>query len=268
MRSPERSATGLFEEEEQRMSLTLRNVSKLYGVRKFGKKRTEALANVSLRIEQGEFVGILGRSGAGKSTLIRCVNQLVQPTSGSVMWNGITLTQLNERLLRDVRREIGMIFQQFHLIPRLTALQNCVLGRFGYRSTWKNTLGIISSTEQQQAQLAQSRVGLEHLAHRRVDQLSGGQQQRVAIARVIVQQPKLLLGDEPVASLDPITTKQIMNLIQEVHRSGGMTTVMNLHDVDLALRYCDRIIGLSAGRVVFDGTPDEVNETVLEHIYM
>jgi phosphonate transport system ATP-binding protein len=246
------------------MSLTIKDVTTIYKNR--GNKET-AIEGINLHIEQGEFVGILGRSGAGKSTLIRCVNQLVRPTKGEVIWNGQSMTELRGRKLRHARVDMGMIFQQFHLIPRMTTLQNCLLGCFAPRAWWKNLLGVASNKERERAMDALNRVGIQHLAYKRVDQLSGGQQQRVAIARVIMQQPKLLLGDEPVASLDPVTSKQVMKLIKDIHESDKITTVINLHDVQLALLFCDRIIGLSKGKVVFDGSPDEVNDSVLEQIY-
>ncbi|MDQ0339867.1 phosphonate transport system ATP-binding protein [Caldalkalibacillus uzonensis] len=246
------------------MALVIEQLTMIYHT---DKKKEQALQDIHLEIRPGEFVGILGRSGAGKSTLIRCINQLVKPTTGRVNWNGREMTKLSGKALRQARREMGMIFQQFHLIPRLTALQNCVLGCFGYRPFWKNVLGIISAQEKEQAMAALERVGIGHLAHKRVDQLSGGQQQRVAIARVMMQKPKLLLGDEPVASLDPVTSRQVMDLIKEIHHSEQMTTILNLHDVNLALTYCDRIIGLSQGHKVYDGSPEQVTDRVLERIY-
>lgn len=247
------------------MSLTIKNVTTIYKNR--GVKET-AIEEINLQIERGEFVGILGRSGAGKSTLIRCINQLVKPTTGEVIWNGKSMTGLRGRQLRMARGDMGMIFQQFHLIPRMTTLQNCLVGCFATRSWWKNFLGVTSKQERERAMDALNRVGIQHLAHKRVDQLSGGQQQRVAIARVIMQQPKLLLGDEPVASLDPVTSKQVMRLIKEIHEKEQITTVINLHDVQLALMFCDRIVGLSKGKVVFDGLPAEVNDDILEQIYV
>jgi phosphonate transport system ATP-binding protein len=246
------------------MSIIIQNLTTIYGKKK---AQEIAISDINLQFNEGEFIGILGRSGAGKSTLIRCINQLVRPTSGDVIWNGQSMTQLKRKKLRLKRRDIGMIFQQFHLIPRLTVLQNALIGCFGYRSLWKNILGISSKQEKEQTMEALKRVGIEQLAYKRVDQLSGGQQQRVAIARVIMQKPKVLLGDEPVASLDPVTSKQVMRLIKEVHEADQMTTIINLHDVAIALEFCDRIIGLSQGEVVFDGSPDEVNDEVLERIY-
>jgi phosphonate transport system ATP-binding protein len=246
------------------MSLVVTDLSKVYGK---GKHQETAIKLLSVTIQQGEFVGILGRSGAGKSTFIRCINRLVDPTQGEVIWNNHQMTRLGKEQLIARRREIGMIFQQFHLIPRLTVLQNALLGCFGGRATLKNLLGFSSVQEKEAAMESLRRVGLDHLALKRVDQLSGGQQQRVAIARVLMQKPKLLLGDEPVASLDPITSKQIMSLIKEIHDAEQMTTIINLHDVQLALAFCDRIIGLSKGELVFDGLPQDVTDEALEKIY-
>jgi phosphonate transport system ATP-binding protein len=247
------------------MSLTIRNLTTIY---KSKRQEEVAIEGINLTITKGEFIGVLGRSGAGKSTLIRCINQLVKPTAGEVIWENNDITKLKGKRLRLARREMGMIFQQFHLIPRLTVIQNTLLGLFGYRPYWKNILGLTSKQEKQKAMEALDRVELGHLAFKRVDQLSGGQQQRVAIARVIMQQPRILLGDEPVASLDPVTSKQVMQFIKELHQSEGMTTIINLHDVGLALEFCDRIVGLSKGSVVFDGKPADVNDEVLDKIYV
>ncbi|WP_202078243.1 phosphonate ABC transporter ATP-binding protein [Caldalkalibacillus salinus] len=246
------------------MTLILKELNVSYKTRR---REEQALDHVDLTVQEGEFIGILGRSGAGKSTLVRCINQLVRPSSGQVLWNGMDLSTLKGPRLRKVRREIGMVFQQFHLIPRLTVLQNAVLGNFGYRPLYKNIVGYISKEESNRALHALERVGIEHLAQKRVDQLSGGQQQRVAIARVIMQQPKILLGDEPVASLDPTTSKQVLQLMKEIHHTEGMTTIVNLHDVQLALDYCQRIIGLKNGQIIFDGAHDEVTTDVLDEIY-
>lgn len=246
------------------MALVLRNLTTVYQVQ--GREEV-AIQGINLEVKSGEFVGILGRSGAGKSTLIRSINRLVTPTQGTILWKEDDVTKLSGKALHRVRREMGIIFQQFQLIPRLTVLQNCILGCFGYRPFWKNMLGIISREEKQRAMQALKRVEMDHLADKRVEQLSGGQQQRVAIARVLMQAPKLLLGDEPVASLDPVITNQVMSLIKEVHETQQMTTIISLHDVDLALTYCDRIIGLAKGKLVFDGLPSEVNSHVLDEIY-
>lgn len=249
------------------MALTLQDVSMIYESKGNKGKKEQALDGINLNVQQGEFVGVLGRSGAGKSTFIRCINQLVRPTHGQVMWLDKEMTTLSKGQLCETRREIGMIFQQFHLVPRLSALKNCVMGGFGYRPRWKNILGLITVEERERAMRALERVGIAHMAHKRVDQLSGGQQQRVAIARMIMQKPKLILGDEPVSSLDPTTSKEVMQLIRDVHETENMTTLINLHNVELALQYCDRIIGLAEGRLVFDGSPEDVNEDILKTIY-
>lgn len=248
-------------------TLSVKDLSMAYNNKGKKSEKEYALNNVNLSVEPGEFIGILGRSGAGKSTFIRCINMLVRPTSGHVYWSDVDMTQLSRDDLCLTRREMGMIFQQFCLVPRISVLKNCVMGCFGYRPVWKNVLGLITAEERERAMDALKRVGIDHMAEKRVDELSGGQQQRVAIARVIMQQPMLLLGDEPVSSLDPITTKQIMDLIREVHATGQMTAIMNLHNVNLALEYCDRIIGLSNGNLVFDGKPADVNQDILDMIY-
>lgn len=246
------------------MALRLMELTTTYCVN--GKRET-AISKINLQAREGEFIGVLGRSGAGKSTLIRSINQLARPSFGTVLWNGQDLTRLKGKKLRKATRDIGMIFQQFHLAPRLTVLQNCLIGCFGYRPLWKNAIGVITKEEKERAMAALQRVEMDHLAHKRVEQLSGGQQQRVAIARVMMQKPKLLLGDEPVASLDPVNTKQVMELIKETHARERMISIINLHDVRLALEYCDRIIGLFDGKLVFDGEPKDVDETVLSKIY-
>jgi phosphonate transport system ATP-binding protein len=244
------------------MGLSIENISVTYG-----KYSSPALQNVSLQVKQGEFVGIIGSSGAGKSTLIRCINMLVRPTSGSIVWNETELTKLQERELRKIRTNIGMIFQQFQLVPRLNVMTNVLLGTLGSRSFWKNGLGYFSKEEQELALQSLEQVGLEPFARQRVEHLSGGQQQRVAIARLILQNPQVILGDEPVASLDPVISRSIMDILQRIHKHSRLITIMNLHNVELAKQYTTRIIGLSHGKVVFDGNPDEVTPEIQRMIY-
>jgi phosphonate transport system ATP-binding protein len=245
------------------MNLSIENISVTYR-----NQREPALQNVSLQLKQGEFVGIIGSSGAGKSTLIRCINLLVRPTSGRIVWNGAKLTKLKERELRNVRTNIGMIFQQFQLVPRLNVLTNVLLGTLGSRSSWKNWSGYFSNEEQELALQSLEQVGLEPYARQRVEHLSGGQQQRVAIARLILQNPQIILGDEPVASLDPVISRSIMDILLQIHKRKGLITILNLHDVELAKQYATRIIGLSHGKVVFDGNPDEVTPEIQHMIYL
>lgn len=244
------------------MSLSIENISVIYK-----NQSIPALRNVSVQFRQGEIVGILGSSGAGKSTLIRCINLLVKPTRGSVVWNGLELTQLQEKEMRRVRTNIGMIFQHYQLVPRLNVLTNVLLGTLGSRSSWKNGLGFFSKKEQEIALNSLEEVGLESFAKQRVEQLSGGQQQRVAIARLMLQNPQMILGDEPVASLDPVISRNIMDILMRIHRSKGLITIMNLHDVELAKEYTTRIIGLSQGKVIFDGSPHEVTPEIEQMIY-
>ncbi len=243
--------------------LQLTKVTKTYV-----KSNEPAIRDITVTFKPGEFVGVLGRSGAGKSTLIRCINQLVRPTSGKVNWNGRELTDVPKRELLNVRCDMGMIFQNFNLIERLDVLTNVIVGRFCSIPLWRGILGVFPQKEIDRAMDALGRVGLRHLADRRVEELSGGQQQRVAIARVLMQKPRLILGDEPVASLDPITSIQIMNFLKEIHELENIMTILNLHDVELAKKYCNRIIGIAGGRIVFDGTADMLNEETLHKIYV
>jgi phosphonate transport system ATP-binding protein len=226
-----------------------------------------ALRGVTLTFRPGEMVGVLGRSGAGKSTLVRCINGLVRPTSGVVRVGEHDISGITERKLRRVRARIGMVFQQFGLVPRTTALTNVLLGSVGRRPAWRNAIGYFDPTERARAYDALAAVELTPFMDRRVEQLSGGQQQRVAIARALMQRPTILLGDEPVSSLDPVTARGIMELFGRIHRDEHRLTIVNLHDLELALSSCSRIIGLREGRVVFDGLPAEVNEEVRLRIY-
>ncbi|MCI3920133.1 phosphonate ABC transporter ATP-binding protein [Paenibacillus sp. TRM 82003] len=234
---------------------------------RYAKSGAPALKDVTLSFGHGELVGILGRSGAGKSTLIRCVNGLVEPTAGSVNVDERDVSTLRGRRRRELRSRIGMVFQQFGLVPRTSALTNVLLGRIGQRPTWRNAVGFFDRREREQAHEALRAVELEAYANRRVEQLSGGQQQRVAIARALMQQPTVLLGDEPVSSLDPVTARGIMELFAHLHAEERRLTILNLHDLELALRYCPRIVGLRDGRVVYDGPAEDVNEQVRRLIY-
>ncbi|WP_077617987.1 phosphonate ABC transporter ATP-binding protein [Bacillus sinesaloumensis] len=226
-----------------------------------------ALHSINLSFDEGEFICVLGKSGAGKSTLIRCMNGLQQPSTGEVYWDGQPLAQKNNEQQRLVRREIGMIFQHFNLIPRLTVLQNALTGMFGYRSSLKNLLGIFSREEIETAKRILGVVGLTELEHRRVEYLSGGQKQRVGIARALLQRPRVFLGDEPVASLDPGTSNRIISLLKELHERHNLLSVMNLHDVELAKRFASRIIALKDGVVIFDGNPQEFTTDLFEETY-
>jgi phosphonate transport system ATP-binding protein len=244
------------------MNISIENLNVTYK-----KDSAPALQNVSLRLKKGEFVGILGSSGAGKSTLIRCMNMLVQPTSGKIFWNDLELTRLKEKELRIIRTNMGMIFQQFQLVPRLNVMTNVLLGTLGSRSSWKNALGYFSNEERELAMQSLEQVGLVPFARQRVEHLSGGQMQRVAIARLILQNPQVILGDEPVSSLDPVISRSIMDILKQIHDRNELITILNLHDVELAKQYTSRIIGLSEGKVVFDGKPEEVTPEIQRMIY-
>lgn len=233
----------------------------------YAKSAAPALRNVTLTFRPGELVGILGRSGAGKSTFIRCVNGLVAPTSGAVFVDDADVATLRGRQRRQLRSRIGMVFQQFGLVPRTTVMTNVLLGRIGQRSAWRSAIGYFDREERAQALEALKAVELEAFADRRVERLSGGQQQRVAIARALMQRPAVLLGDEPVSSLDPVTARGIMELFARIHAEERRLTIVNLHDVELALRYCPRIVGLREGRVVYDGPVEGVDEPVRRLIY-
>lgn len=244
------------------MLLSVRSLSKRYSP-----ESPWALRDVDVDVAAGEFVTILGPSGAGKSTFIRCINRLVEPTSGTITFNGVPLAQLSDKELRRQRRDIGMIFQEFHLIDRLDVLTNVLVGRFGALPPWRPILGLYPAQDVAVARQALARVGLAEYAHRRARELSGGQRQRVAIARALTQQPRLILGDEPVSNLDPATSEGIMRLLRQVNEEDGITIILNLHSVTLARRYAHRIIGMSAGRIVFDGPADQLTNGDLARIY-
>lgn len=241
--------------------LELKNVSVRYpGMTK------DALSDLNLSFEKNDFVCVLGKSGAGKSTFIRCINGLQQPTEGEIRFDGTPMSFQKEEL-RQTRREMGMVFQHFNLIPRMSVLQNVLTGRFGYRSTFKNLVGWFTTEEIQEAKRIIAEVGLTEMENRRVENLSGGQKQRVGIARALVQHPRILLGDEPVASLDPGTSNRIFSLLQEIHERLGLLTIINVHDIELAKRYATRIIALKDGELIFDGKPEDFTGTEYEETY-
>ena len=226
-----------------------------------------ALKEVTLEIPKGQVLALIGPSGAGKSTLIRCVNRLVQPTSGSVVLKGMELTKLSSSALRKARRRMGMIFQEYALVERLTVMENVLSGRLGYVGFWRSYLRKFPSADIQEAYRLLDRVGLKHMADKRADELSGGQRQRVGICRALIQDPDLLLVDEPTASLDPKTSRQIMRLIQELCSERGLTAIINIHDVFLAQMFSQRVVGLELGSVVYDGKPEGLTPEVLTRIY-
>lgn|SRR5690625_3481510 len=227
-----------------------------------------AIDNINLKVEQGEFVGIIGASGSGKSTLLKAINLLVRPRKGRVLIDNIDLTGLNSSQLRRVRRDIGFIFQDYNLIDRLTVLENVLIGRLGYKSSFKSLLGLFTEEEYERASIALRQVGLKDKMFDRADQLSGGQMQRVAIAKTLCQRPKIILADEPVASLDIASSQVVMDYFQRVNKKKNMTILINLHDVDLARKYCQRIIALKDGKVYYDGKAGDLDEKQLEKIYL
>ena len=226
-----------------------------------------ALYDVSLEVPQGQIIGLIGPSGAGKSTLIRCINRLVQPTSGEIKLGDTDLVSIGASALRHHRRRIGMIFQEYSLVERLTVMENVLSGRLGYVPFWRSWARRFKGEDIQRAYRLLDRVGLLEHADKRADALSGGQRQRVGIARALAQEPELLLIDEPTASLDPKTSRQIMRLITEVCRERQLPAIVNIHDVPLAQQFMQRIVGLQSGEIVFDGAPDALNEDTLTTIY-
>lgn len=240
--------------------LEIRNVS-----RRFGKKT--AVDSVTLDIQQGQMVGIIGRSGAGKSTLLRMINRLIDPTEGSIFFDAREVSAHRGATLRRWQRDCAMVFQQFNLVPRLDVLTNVLLGRLNHRSTVLNLLGMFSNEERALAIAALERLDIAPTALQRAGTLSGGQQQRVAIARALMQQPKLILADEPIASLDPMNAKVVMDSLRDINLREGITVITNLHTLDTARAYCNRIIGMAGGKVVFDGAPEELTREAVRLVY-
>jgi phosphonate transport system ATP-binding protein len=227
----------------------------------------KALNGVSFEVDLPQVVAIIGPSGAGKSTLIRCINRLVKPSSGKVLLDGTNITTLNRSDLRKVRRRIGMIFQEYNLVDRLTVMENLLSGRLGYVGFWRSYRRKFPAADVAAAFELLERVGLAGYQNTRADELSGGQRQRVGIGRALMQQPDLLLVDEPTASLDPKTSRQIMRILVELAHERGTPALVNIHDVGLAQSFSDRIIGLRDGKIVFDGTSDKITADVLTEIY-
>ncbi|MGM0398420.1 MAG: phosphonate ABC transporter ATP-binding protein [Halobacteriota archaeon] len=227
----------------------------------------EALSGVDLTIEGSETVAMIGPSGAGKSTFIRCINRLTEPTAGSVCLDGTELTDLSTTEMRSARRDIGMIFQEYNLVERLTVMENVLTGRLGYVSAWRAYRRKFPPADVERAYELLDRVGLGDMENKRVDELSGGQRQRVGIARAIIQQPTILLVDEPTSSLDPETSATVMGLLTEIAAERNIPVLINIHEVDLALDYADRIVGLHDGQLVFEGSPSDLDDRALDTIY-
>jgi len=228
------------------------NLSKVYA------NGTVALKNVSFEVQDGEFLAVIGLSGSGKSTLLRCINRLIDPTSGEIWLDDINVTAVKGLELRAARRRIGMIFQQFNLVKRSSVITNVLTGRLGYTAPLWSLANHFSKADHQRALDALKRVGIQDKANNRADELSGGQQQRVGIARALMQDPQLILADEPVASLDPVLAHSIMGYLEELNRKDGRTVLCSLHHLDLVQRYSDRVIGLRAGEIVYQGDHEQI----------
>ncbi|MEL6839411.1 MAG: phosphonate ABC transporter ATP-binding protein [Pseudomonadota bacterium] len=241
-------------------ALTLSNISRQFG-------ETTAVDNVSLSIRPGQFVGVIGRSGAGKSTLLRLINRLIDPTEGSISFQGSEITSLKGKLLRHWRRDCAMIFQQFNLVERLNVLNNVLIGRLAEHGFVSSMAMQFTDEERAMAIEALDRLDLVPQALQRAGTLSGGQQQRVAIAKALVQDPKIMLADEPIASLDPANATLVMDGLKQINQEDGITVLVNLHTLDTARAYCDRIIAMRAGRVFFDGTAAQLTDDVVRDIY-
>jgi phosphonate transport system ATP-binding protein len=241
--------------------LSIQNVTKIY------EGSLRALDGVSFDVPKGQFVAVIGLSGSGKSTLLRCLNRLVNPTSGRILFDGQDVTAANEAELRRIRRRIGMVFQHFNLVHRSSVLTNVLAGRLGYTNQAWSFLNRFSAADQDNARKQLERVGLAEKANNRADELSGGQQQRVGIARALMQNPEMILADEPVASLDPVLAHGIMQYLEQINKQDGVTVLCSLHFLDLVHRYADRAVALNQGRLVFDGLPKDIDDQRFKDIY-
>ncbi len=241
--------------------LEVKHLSKIYP------NGTQALTDVSFSVPDGEFLVVIGLSGSGKSTLLRCINRLIDPTEGQIVWDGIDITAAKGNELRKIRRHIGMVFQQFNLVKRSSVMTNVLSGRLGYASTIPSLLGIWPPEEKQRAIEALDTVGISDKARERADALSGGQQQRVGIARALMQEPRIMLADEPVASLDPVLAHSILQYLEQLNKSNGTTVICSLHFLDLVQRYATHVIALKDGKKVFEGDAQEINRERFKEIY-
>ena len=228
---------------------------------------THGLTDVSFTVNDGEFLVVIGLSGSGKSTLLRCINRLIEPTEGKIIWDGVDITAARSGEMLRIRRRIGMVFQQFNLVKRSSVLANVLAGRLGYANLWLSLLGVWPPADRARAQRALERVGIADKAHARADALSGGQQQRVGIARALMQEPRLILADEPVASLDPVLSHSILQYLEQLNRDEKITVICSLHFLDLVHRYATRVVALKDGRVVFTGLPQEIDRARFKEIY-
>ncbi len=241
--------------------LEIKNLTKEY------EAGVQALDNVSFSVEQGEFLAVIGLSGSGKSTLLRCINRLVEPTEGQIIWNGVDVTSANQSELRLIRRKIGMVFQHFNLVERSQVITNVLSGRLGYINPALSLINRFPESDTEAALKQLERVEITDQAYKRADELSGGQQQRVGIARAMVQEPEMILADEPVASLDPVLAHSIMQYLEKINQEDGVTVLCSLHFLDLVHRYADRAIALNEGKLMFDGSPQAIDDEKFKEIY-
>jgi phosphonate transport system ATP-binding protein len=234
--------------------LEVRHLTKIYN------DGTVALKDVSFTVEDGEFLIVIGLSGSGKSTLLRCINRLIDPTEGEIIWDGVDMAKLKGEELRMARRQIGMIFQHFNLVKRSSVMRNVMAGRLGYTGTWNSLFNKFSAEDREKAWQSLRRLGIEDQARKRADELSGGQQQRVGVARALMQEPKMILADEPVASLDPVLAHSILQYLEMLNREDKMTIICSLHYLDLVQRYSTRVIGLREGEIVYQGSKKDIQK--------
>ncbi|MBW7885312.1 MAG: phosphonate ABC transporter ATP-binding protein [Caldilineaceae bacterium] len=241
--------------------LTIEHLTKIYP------NGVKALDDVSFEVPKGEFLAVIGLSGSGKSTLLRCINRLIEPTSGKILFDGMDVTASNDADLRFVRRRIGMVFQHFNLVHRSTVLTNVLSGRLGYVNPVWSLINRFPKADVEKARVHLERVGLAEKASSRADALSGGQQQRVGIARALMQDPALILADEPVASLDPVLAHSIMRHLEQINKDDGVTVLCSLHFLDLVHAYADRVVALNEGKLMFDGPPEQIDDRKFKEIY-
>ncbi|NPV55221.1 MAG: phosphonate ABC transporter ATP-binding protein [Anaerolineae bacterium] len=241
--------------------LQIKNLTKVY------EGGVQALTDVSFEVPEGQFLAVIGLSGSGKSTLLRCINRLVDPTSGQILWNGEDITAATPDEMRRIRRRIGMVFQHFNLVHRSKVITNVLAGRLGYTNPAWSLMNRFPKEDVDKAIQQLERVGIADKAENRADELSGGQQQRVGIARALMQDPQMILADEPVASLDPVLAHSIMKHLEEINKTDKVTVLCSLHFLDLVHRYADRVIALNEGRVVFEGSPKEIDDKKFKDIY-
>jgi phosphonate transport system ATP-binding protein len=241
--------------------LEFRNVSKIYN------NATKALTDISFSVDEGEFVSIIGPSGSGKSTILRCINRLVDATQGEIIFDGHDINKADKKEIRQVRKKTGMIFQHYNLVDRLSVIENALHGRLSHKRTLTGAVGYYTEQEKETAFQILAKLGLTEQAYKRCDELSGGQKQRVGIARSLMQEPKLILCDEPIASLDPSASKVIMDHLSAINKNMNITCIFNLHQVDVAMKYSKRIVGITLGKIVYDGPPDQLSKEKIHEIY-